>query len=277
MIEIEESTGCLMKWKNPEFGEVNFIGSGCEFSDWFSFFSHERLGGLDISVRKIGMSASDKGFTSKWDIKTKKGSFSVEVDFQEKSMNVLFQRVIIVAKQTVPVSWLGDAVVRFVLPTEAGMMAVVENCSAEHTASNTMRETEARSVSLQWPDGRSLNFKWAEGFPRHPIAMTPYLYIRDQAASPQEKHKHSSMPSWILHGRLLTEMPSAFVFRFSRNPGVLWDLQEIQKRLFQRLSLYNYWRAREFQTHKRLQTQGLWAFRAGERVELAVELEAVCP
>jgi len=277
MIEIDNNTGCLREWIVPGTGSLNFIGSGCELSDWFSFFSHERYGGVGVAVRKIEINKYSDGVMSKWDVETRKGSFRVEVIIEETSPNVLMQRVLITAKPGKDVSWIGDAVVRFVVPDAQGFFSVVEGYCYEHKASNVMRETEDKAVKLQMQDGRYLNFRWARGFPKHPVALTPYLYIRDQYASPNSKHEHCSVPAWVLHGRLLTEMPSSFVFRFGRNPAVLWNSSDVGKMLFRMFSLDKYWRTREFQSHDRMQTQGLWPLQAGEKVELSVELELIAP
>ena len=104
MIITDNKSGCAIKWIVNKFGQIDLIGSGCEFSDWFSFFSHERQGGLGVRIRRVGISESEKKVSSKWEIKTKKGSFSVEVIFQEETATLLSQRVLIVAQPTMPVS-----------------------------------------------------------------------------------------------------------------------------------------------------------------------------
>lgn len=273
--EIDEKTGCITKWKIPHFGEVKFLGSGCEFTDWFSFFAHERLGGFGIKLKKISIEKIEIKVTSQWDIKTKKGHFNVLVSFEEKYPNLIIQKLKITAQPSQTISWLGDAVIRFVIPANKDSKAFVENKYWTHNNSNTMIETEGREIRLQWAQNKEMRFRWSDAFPKCPISMTPYLYARDQPARPEDRHKHSSVPSWVLHGRLLTEMPAAFVFRFFRNPGVIWDRPKIYKILFNRLNLYKYWRAGEFKVAHRKQTQGLWPFKPGESIELSAELEAI--
>lgn len=274
-IEIDINTGCVTKWSIPNFGEMSFLGSGCEFSDWFSFFAHERLGGFGIKIRNIEIDHSDLRAQSKWDVKTRKSHFIAEVMIEEKAPNLLVQSLKLIAQPSRPLSWLGDAVLRFVIPLENGLRAKVDGVSLDHKNSNTMVETENREVELCWLDGRILKFRWANGYPRCPLPMTPYLYARDQPANLKRGHKHCSRPAWVLHARLLVEMPAAFVFRFFRNPGVFWDRPKFFKILSDRLDLYRYWRAGEFQLSKRKQTQGLWPFKPGEGVELEIELEAI--
>jgi len=273
--EIDEKTGCITKWRVSEFGDVNFLGSGCEFTDWFSFFAHERLGGFGIKFKKISIKNNDTKVISHWDIKTKKGHFIAIVSFEEKCPNLLDQRLKLTAQPSRKTSWLGDAVVRFVVPSVGGSKAFVEGKYCNHNNSNTMIETEESEIRLKLAQNKELKFRWSEEFPKCPLSMTPYLYARDQPARPQDQHKHSSVPSWVLHGRVLTEMPAAFVFRFFRNPGVIWDRLKIYKILFNRLNLYSYWRAGEFKLEHRKQTQGLWPLRPGESIELSVELEAI--
>ena len=274
-IEIDISTGCVTKWLIPDFGEINFLGFGCEFTDWFSFFAHERLGGFGIKVKKISIENDDTKVISNWDIKTKKGHFIAIVSFEEKCQNLLVQRLKLTAQPSREISWLGDAVVRFVVPAVEDSKAFVEGKYWNHNNSNTMIETEEREIRLKLAQNKELKFRWSDGFPRCPLSMTPYLYVRDQPPRPKDQHKHSSVSSWVLHGRVLTETPAAFVFRFFRNPGFMWDRAKICKILFNRFNLYKYWRAGEFRVSRRKQTQGLWPFRPGEGVELKVELEAI--
>lgn len=273
--EIDEKTGCITKWKIPHFGEVKFLGSGCEFTDWFSFFAHERLGGFGIKFKNMGISYNESKAWSKWDVKMKKGHFIAETAIEARSPTLLIQSLKLVASPSKSLSWLGDAVIRFVLPLEEGVKAKIEEGLFEHKNSDTMMETERKEIELCWPNGNTLKFRWSDGFPKCPISMTPYLYARDQPARPKDGHKHSSVDAWVLHARILTEMPAAFVFRFFRNPGVIWDRPKIYKILFNRLNLYKYWRAGEFKVAHRKQTQGLWPFKPGESIELSAELEAI--
>ncbi len=170
---------------------------------------------------------------------------------------------------------MGDAVVRFVVPAMNNSKAIVENKVWFHNNTNTMIETEEKEITLQLIENKKIKFRWLYGFPKCPFSMTSYLYARDQPAKPKDKHKHSSLSAWVLHGRVLIDMPAVFVFRFFRNHGVIWDNTKINKILFDQLNLYKYWRAREFNVASRMQTQGLWPLKSGDSIELAVELEAI--
>ena len=96
--EIDKRTGCIIKWRVPGFGDLDFLGSGCEFTDWFSFFAHERLGGFGVRFKNIDIGHSNAKVWSKWDVRMKKGHFIGEVIIEEKSPNLLTQSLKLIAQ-----------------------------------------------------------------------------------------------------------------------------------------------------------------------------------
>jgi hypothetical protein len=171
------------------------------------------------------------------------------------------------------VAWIGDAVLRLVVPWEEGLVAEVEGREIVHRNSNFYYDTEEPALALRWPDGRRLVVSWLHP-PQVPPALTPYLYVRDQPAMPQHSHAHCSEPAWVIHGRLLVDYPAALVFRVWRNPLVLWSRGVFGRYLISTRYLRNLWRAGEWHPGTRWNLFGLWPLLPAQSLNFGINLEA---
>jgi len=170
-------------------------------------------------------------------------------------------------------SWIGDLVIRSVVPWEPGLVAEIEGQMLEHQDNNFYYDTEELVVGLRWPDGRQLLVKWLEA-PDVPPAFTHYLYIRAQPAMPWLGHKHCMARAWVVHARLLVDYPAAFVYRYARNPFVFWDRGLIGRFFIRPQRLGHRWRAGEWKQPGRGSLMGLWPLCKGQALSLSIEMIA---
>jgi len=266
-------TGCLEEWKVPGWtGPLKPLGWGCEVGNWLGFFSQERLDGLACRIHEKTVVHQDQGMTSRWLISLPHAVLTLELEDRLVGPGRM-KRSLRVINPGAFISWLGDVVIRLVIPAEAGLEAIVGGARHMHAGKNRYLETEEPEVSLCWPDNRRLNVRWDTGGD-WPPSFTRYLYVRDQPAIARRGHRHASVPTWVVHARLLVEDPAAFVYRWARNPLVLWSRGIIGRWLVRPRHLAARWRAAEFGLAGRGTLYGLWPLKPGQSLKMHVIVEA---
>jgi hypothetical protein len=273
MIAYNPQTNCITEWNIENWPRpLNFTGWGCEVGNWFGFFAHERLGGTACEIVKRRL--EPQGPTrlgSHWLIKLPKAILDINL-LDEISENKI-ARNLSVSNYSDDISWLGDAVIRVVVPWEEGLTAELEHREIVHRNSNFYYDTEDPEVALRWTDGRRLVVRWL-GLPVAPAALTPYLYVRDQPAR-HYASGHAVSPAWVIHARLLVDYPAALVWRLWRNPLVLWSRGGWGRFLISPCRLQNHWRTREWKSGYRTSIYGLWPLAGKDVLNFSVEVEAV--
>jgi len=252
MINWIPENNCLNSWQVPGWPRpLRFTGWGCEVGNWFGFFSQDHRGGIACQLESHQLGPADGvRLGSHWVIKLPKAKFSLLTLDELVTPNAMI-RTLTVANPSPHIAWIGDAVLRIVVPWEEGLVAELEQQEISHKGTNFYYDTEEAAVSLRWPDGRRLLVQWLER-PEAPPAMTPYLYVRDQPIHPTSKHPLWVKPVWVIHARLLVDYPAALAFRVWRNPFVLWSRDLLGRYLFFRKRLKNLWRAGEWKIHKKV-------------------------
>jgi hypothetical protein len=267
-------TNCLTAWQIPQWPQpLRFSGWGCEIGNWFGFFAHERLGGLACRIANLDLPPPTATKSrSSWHITLPKACLQIQMTDELTSPTVL-ERILTVANSSAQVAWLGDSVLRQVIPWEEGLVTLVEQEQFQHHNANFYRDTEEPAVALHWPDGRKLTVSWV-GLPTAPAAMTPYLYVRDQPAMPRYSHGHCATPAWVVHARCLVDYPAALALRLWRNPFIFWNRTIIGRYLISGSRLQNLWRAGEWRPGQKRFLGGLWPLPPGMKIKMAVKLEA---
>jgi hypothetical protein len=275
MITWESRTHCITEWHLPTWPyPLRFIGWGCEVGNGFGFFAHERLGGIGCQINSSRLeSNSPKKVGSTWSLDLPKAPLYLQTEDELIACNRIVRQLSVFNPAKQRVAWIGDAVLRLVVPWEKGLVAEMEQKDIVHSNTNFYYDTEEPAVALRWPDGRRLVVGWLQP-PQVPPALTPYLYVRDQPAMPQSGHAHCSEPAWVIHARLLVDYPAALVFRVWRNPLVLWSRGLLGRYLLSSRYLKNLWRAGEWNPGTRWNLFGLWPLLPAQSLNFGIKLEA---
>lgn len=275
MITWDQQTHCVTEWRVPAWPRpLRLTGWGCEVGNAFGFFAHERLGGFGCKIKDFHLESSPFGKVgSRWLIDLPKARLELQTGNELISPNRIIGQLLISNPCKKRVAWIGDAVLRLVVPWEEGLVAELEQREIVHRSTNFYYDTEEQSVALRWADGRRLVVSWLKP-PQAPPALTPYLYLRDQPAMPQSLHAHCAEPAWVIHARLLVDYPAALVFRVWRNPLVLWSRGFLGRYLLSTRYLKKLWRAGEWHPGTRWNLFGLWPLRPGESLDMFINIEA---
>jgi hypothetical protein len=248
---------------------LSFLGWGCEIGNWFGFFAHERLGGRSCQILERKTKPFDgQCLESSWIIKMPKAHLELSLIDELVAPNCL-RRSLSVYNISSHVSWIGDTVIRTVVPWQEGLCSLVEGQRITHQDSNFYYDTEDQEVALVWPDGRHLTISWASP-PEAPPTLTPYLYVRDQPAYPQGGYLHSSRRAWVVHARLLVDQPASFVYRWSK--FTFWDRGPIGRHIVSPRRLASRWRAAEWRLPGRGSLYGLWPLAPHQNIKLYIVL-----
>jgi hypothetical protein len=277
MLIRDPQTNCLTEWQVPDWPQpLRFSGCGCEVGNWFSFFAHERLGGFGNRIidRELSTSNSTR-IASAWQIKLFRTMIQIRLTDELVSPFTLIRNLEVSNLSGKCVAWLGDAVLRLVIPWEEGLVAEIEHKRITHKNSNFYHDTEEPEVALRWSDGRRLTVAWVKP-PVMPPAMTPYLYVRDQPAMPRYSHRHAATPAWVVHARCLVDYPAALAFRVWRNPFIFWSRGVIGRYLVSPRKLKEFWRGGEWRPGRRWLLTGLWPLRPHEVLNMVVKIEVSC-
>lgn len=273
MISWDPKTNCLTAWEVPEWPKpLCPSGWGCEVGNWFGFFAHEQLGGIACQIERSSLEpVSSTKLQSSWWIKLPRAKLCLNLldDLVSPQRMV---RTLTVKNHSPQVSWLGDAVLRMVIPWEPGLVAEVEGTEITHTNSNSYHDTEARQVGLKWPDGRRVQVSWLHQSREIP-ALTPYLYVRDQAPIPRSTHIPFHKPAWVVHARLLVDYPTAWVYRFGRLPLTFWSRGILGRYLISPPRLQNFWRSAEWKTGLKRDLYGLWPLMPSQSLAFSILIE----
>jgi hypothetical protein len=275
MITWDHQTNCLLTWQVPHWPQpLRFTGWGIEVGNAFGFFAQERLGGFGCRIESGHLeptSATSLGGT--WHIKFPKAELQVTTLDELVSPEIIIRHLSVTNRSRHEMAWLGDAVLRLVIPWEEGVTAEVEQRTIVHRGSNFYYDTEEPEVALRWPDGRRLVVGWHKRT-NVPPALTPYLYVRDQPTLPRFSYSHCAVPSWVIHGRLLVDYPAALVFRVWRDPLVMWSRGFIGRYLISTRHIRNLWRAGEWHPGTRWNLFGLWPLLPQQSLQFSLKITA---
>lgn len=272
MLIYDPHTNCLLEWHIPNWPQpLKLTGWGCEVGDWFGFFAHERLGGRNCRIVNRQLEpVNGNRLASSWDITLPQGKFSIKLVDEFISPNSLFRNLSV--KNIAPeFSWVGDAVIRMVVPWEEGLIAQLEQRNILHENKNYYYDTEESEVALKWADGRHLVIKWMHPLVSPPT-FTPYLYVRDQMVMAKYGHMHCDTRAWVIHARLLVDQPASFVYRWSR--FLLWDRSILGRYFISARRLAHRWRAGEWRLPGRSSLYGLWPLYPDQELQLSIMITA---
>jgi hypothetical protein len=275
MLKLNENNNCVTEWHPSNWSRpLRISGWGCEMGNGFGFFSQEAIGGYGCQIMGRNLPpASPQLIESAWQIKFPKARIDIKMVDKIASPTSIIRHISVINPNSRYVSWLFDSVLRLAVPWEDGLVARLEQRDIIHRNSNFYYETEEPQVALQWTDGRRLSVKWLKK-PNVPLAMTPYLYVRDQPAMPKYSQPSYATPSWVIHARTLVDYAPAFVFRLWRNPLVMWSRGLFGRYLISARYLKYFWRGGELHPGLKWFIFGLWPFLPKQSFNFSIMVEA---
>jgi hypothetical protein len=275
MFKWEHNNNCVTEWQPSNWPQpLRITGWGCEVGNGFGFFSQEALGGYGCHIIKRDLHPTGPQLLgSTWQIKLPKAKIDIRMLDEITSPNSIVRHISVSNAQPQSVSWLYDSVLRLAIPWEEGLVARLEQRDILHKNSNFYYETEKSEVALHWADGRRLSIKWQQK-PDTPLAMTPYLYVRDQPAIPKYGQASCATPAWVIHARTLVDYPPAVVFRLWRDPLVIWSRGFFGRYLISSRYLKYLWRGGELHPGMKWFIFGLWPFLPKQSFSFSVIIEA---
>lgn len=185
-VEFDPATGMALQvagdgWSLP------FQGGGCEFGDWYGFFSQEKNGGTNVDILekniRIGMNEVEGSFL----VGLPCGVF--EIGFRETvEEGRLLRSYVLTSRQE---ALIGDFVVRMGMSSEYMPTGIIDKQYCTHGRHNVMRQLPVRSAGLAEKRLQVLSeLVDVEASDR----LGVYTYLRDCPSG-----------RWIIHHRLLTE------------------------------------------------------------------------
>lgn len=275
MLKWNEKNNCLIEWHPSNWPKPLIItGWGCEMGNGFGFFSQEGLGGYGCRIMGRDLQpVSTQSLGSTWQIQFPKARMDIRLIDEIASSTSIIRHISVTNPHSRHVSWLFDSVLRLAVPWEDGLVAHLEQRDLVHRNSNSYYETEEPEVALRWADGRGLSVRWLKK-PNVPLAMTPYLYVRDEPAMPRNPQAGCATPSWVIHARTLVDYPPAYVFRLWPDPLVIWSRGFLGRYLISPKYVKSAWRGGELHPGLRRFVFGLWPFLPHQSLDFSIMIEA---
>lgn len=272
MIRWNTNTNCITEWTIPSWSEpLRFSGWGCEVGNFFGFFAHERLGGCVCKIQQRQLkSFNGQQLAGNWQIAMPKAKFFLSMVDKVTSPTCML-RSLRIKNISKDISWIGDAVIRLVVPWQEGLHGILEQKVIDHKNKNSYYDTEDKKVALVWQDGRRLTISWVAQ-PVAPPSFTPYLYLRDQPSFPHSNHVHSAYRAWVVHARLLVDQPASFVYRWSK--FTFWDRGLIGRYIVSPRKQFHRWRAAEWKLPGRGTMYGLWPMLPEQELLISIKIRA---
>jgi len=177
--------------------KIELSGGGCEFGDWYGFFSHEKMRGNGVDVLDSRVSVSAAGATGDFRVRLPRGEYRLQ--FNESLRDGQLHREYTL--DGIGEGALGDFVLRTTVPKRGFSTGELDGRRLEHTNANRMHQLPVRSARL-FGDDASLEFTL--DFVEAPTRLGIYTYLRDEPTG-----------LWVMHHRLLTESVASdeYIFR----------------------------------------------------------------
>jgi hypothetical protein len=199
-------------------GEVT-VGLDCELGDWRHFFSSERLGGLDVTVRDWSARVSDARAVRSGRVHY--GGGALDLTLEDELARSAGEGGVVLRRRyrarALDAMEIGDFVLRLTAGADRFARAAVGGVEYDHTGTNLYRSRPVPQARLG-PGAR------LPGLPRlmsrstgheGPPGLEPVTYVRDEPGG-----------LWILHHRLLVSNPTRVFVKIIRGNRTL-DLPRV--------------------------------------------------
>lgn len=166
---------------------IELTGGGCEFGDWYGFFSHEKMGGNSVEVLRSRVDVTDSGATGEIDVRLPKGEYRLR--FEERLREGRLDREYVL--EGLGAGALGDFVIRTTAAKTHFPSGEIREQTLAHIGENRMHQHAVRGARLI-ADDVALEFQLTDV--DAPGRLGVYTYLRDEPTG-----------LWVMHHRLLTE------------------------------------------------------------------------
>ncbi len=167
--------------------EIEFTGGGCEFGDWYGFFSHEKSAGNRATVLRSEVAVAHNRAAGTIDVQLPCGEYTLAFDDQLNG-GVLRRRYHLTARGA---GAMGDMVIRSAVRAADFSFGMVGDRTVTHQKLNRFMQFDTRTATLSTG---TLDLIFEADEPDAPGRLGMYTYLRDQPDG-----------QWIMHHRLLTE------------------------------------------------------------------------
>lgn len=166
---------------------IRFTGGGCEFGDWYGFFSHEKLGGNRVTINLCNVNAAQDRANGTIAVALPCGEY--EFRFDDRLDAGTLRRTYHL--KSLGVGAMGDMVIRSAASAAEFERGEIAGRAPAHEGLNRFMQYETRAARLI---GNGIELVFDADVPDAPGRLGMYTYLRDQPDG-----------QWIMHHRLLTE------------------------------------------------------------------------
>lgn len=165
--------------------EIPLIGGGCEFGQWYAFFSQDKLGGLKVDVTRAEFTHDARSVQGVFEAGLPYGRYRLE--FSDRLVDGAVERSYMV--ESLEEGRLTDLVIRCAAAAEVFPQGEILGRRYPHRFTNIFRLHETRQAAFH-SDVLRLEFEILES--SMPGGYGEYTYVRD-----------SIRDGWVMHHRLL--------------------------------------------------------------------------
>ncbi len=184
-IDVDPRTGCVVRFLHDD-GDFDVASWGCEFGNWFGFFSQARMGGTAVDILRKEVMPTAECVETRFEVRLPGGHYCFEGrDYLDQGE--IRRRYVL---RAIEESTLGDFVIRAALCGGRWSEGRIAGKRLMHSSKNRMYQyatSEASVCGGRW----SLGFQTLDTI--YPATLDNLLYLRDEPPG-----------LWILHHRLLT-------------------------------------------------------------------------
>lgn len=183
-VEVNPKNGVIRKLL-LEAGEISLIGGGCEFGQWYAFFSQDKLGGLKVDVTRAEFRSDAQGVQGVFEAGLPFGRYRLE--FSDRLVMGALERSYQV--ESLDQGRLTDLVIRCAAAARDFPEGEILGRRYPHKFTNLFRLHETRRAAFQ---GKRLRLEFEILDSSAPRGYGEYTYVRD-----------SKNDGWVMHHRLL--------------------------------------------------------------------------
>lgn len=178
--------------------DIPLVGGGCEFGDWFGYFSQQKCGGNRCEIRDSKIDANGQRVEGVFHVGLPRGEYRLR--FRDEILDGMLYRDY--ELESVGTGALGDFVLRTAATSTDWPSGRISGRIVKHIAGNHMHQFPVRAAEFLRP-GVRIEFELTGVIA--PQRLGVYTYLRDARTG-----------EWVMHHRLLTERGASdeSIFRF---------------------------------------------------------------
>jgi len=184
-LDVDPHNGVIRRLLCPD-REVPLSGGGCEFGQWYGFFSQDKLGGLNVDVTRVELEHDASHAAGVLEASLPYGRY--RLTFTDRLAAGELDRAYTI--ESLEHGRLSDLVIRCCADPRTFPSASIDGRSYTHRRKNRFLQFPVRQAALQ-SDDLQIEFELTEVVA--PPVLGVYTYVRD-----------AMKEGWVVHHRLLT-------------------------------------------------------------------------